>query len=120
MFDCIPYIADQYKIPEQIIQAVIQVESGGRNVISKNRDGSKDYGVMQINGWWLKILKHHEIQQKDLMNVCTNIAVGSWILRYEYQHFKNWQDALASYNGGRSGYNKSFAKKYAEKVLGRL
>ena len=117
MFDCIPNISYQYQVPEVVIEAVIKNESMGKNVISKNNDGSKDYGVMQINSWWLPILQRHEINRKDLMNICTNIAVGSWILKYEFSHFKNWKDTLASYNAGRARYKKRFARIYANKVL---
>lgn len=115
--DCIPYISEQYQVPQSIIKSVIKNESSWKNVISVNKDGSKDIGVMQINTWWLPILKKHNIFKADLMNVCTNIAVGSWILRYEYLHFKNWQNALASYNAGRGKYKNPYAQSYGRRIL---
>lgn len=120
MFDCLLPVAAAYQVPHEIVESVIISESSGRNVVSTNRDGSQDIGVMQINEWWLPILKRHGIERKDLMNVCTNIAVGSWILGYEYSSLKNWSEALASYNAGRSQRFEPYAQRYADKVLGRL
>lgn len=120
MFDaaCIEPIGQEYKVPPAIIRSVMMVESSGRNVISgSNRNGTRDYGVMQINSWWLPILRKHEIEQKDLMNVCTNIAVGAWLLQYSFSKTGEWKEALAAYHAGYGKRHKPYAVKYATKVL---
>lgn len=118
--DCLTYAADHYEVPVEIVRSIIQVESNGRNVIAKNRDGSLDIGVMQINTFWLDKLKRHDIKKEDLQNKCTNIAVGTWILRYNFSVTQNWFDSIAAYNAGLGRYKKQFAIKYAEKVMARL
>jgi soluble lytic murein transglycosylase-like protein len=75
-----------------------------------NKNGSFDYGVMQINSWWYK--KIGKNLWNDLGNPCTNIKVGAWILaqciqRYDY----NWE-AVWCYNA----VSKSKRKKYAKKI----
>lgn len=117
MFDCLLPISQVYQVPPAIIRSVMEVESRGRNVTSENRDGSIDYGVMQINSWWLPILKKQDIQKNDLMNVCTNISVGAWLLQYSYRKTGNWKEAVAAYHAGHSKRHKPYAITYANKVF---
>lgn len=116
--DCLPEIAHYYNVPENLIRAVIQVESNGRNVNSKpnKKDGSIDRGYMQINDFWLPHLLKLNISESDLKIKCTNIAVGTWILKYNFNKTKSWPKAVASYNTGFKNNQSTAAKTYTSKV----
>lgn len=118
MFECILPVSEVYKVPPEIVRSVIEVESNGRNVVSReNRNKTRDYGVMQINSWWEPVLKDHDIGLKDLMNVCTNIAVGSWLLRYSFSMTGEWREAVAAYHAGYGNRKKGYAIAYSDKVF---
>lgn len=108
-------------MPVAIIRAVREVEGGKRGMAVRNTNGSDDLGPMQINTFWLPTLKQYGISVSDLKNdVCTNLAVGAWILRKEYARFGNWEQAVAAYNAGPSGVSKPVGRAYASKVFTKL
>ncbi len=105
--------ADQYDIDPLLLAALIQQESHYRSdVISP----AGAVGLTQvIPRYW---------QQNcpgNLLDESTNIRCGSYILARYNQSAGSWKKALAYYNVGPSGYEKSFwtrhkAKKYARSV----
>jgi len=126
MFDlppCVDDIAVTYGVEQQLI-AAISIAEGGKlgQKVGPVKGGYFDHGPMQINGWWFDIdrnpkhLQQWGITKDDVLsNECTNYAVGTWILRLNYDWLGNWYDAVASYNAGsntRAGY------PYAERVMG--
>lgn len=111
--------AQIYNIPPALVQAVRIKESSANpkvGKVCKNRDGSCDLGVMQINEWWLPKLQKQNITSEVLLeNECVNIAVGSWILASNYYAHKDWAKALSVYNTGK--VNSSTGRSYAKEVL---
>jgi soluble lytic murein transglycosylase-like protein len=80
-FNCITQAAAQYHIPATMIVSVLKVEGGKVGTASKNKNGTIDYGPMQINSIWLKKIKPYGVSAHDLQyNPCVNINVGTWIL----------------------------------------
>ena len=81
-----------------------------------NRDGSVDYGLMQINSSWLPTLARYGITKNDLFNPCVNADVGGWILADLFRRLGITWDAVGAYNA------KSPAKRhiYAVGVYTRL
>ncbi|EEV8085141.1 lytic transglycosylase, partial [Escherichia coli] len=72
----------------RLLMSVIAVEGGRIGLASKNKNGTEDLGIMQINtGAWLKLVSRvfflgdkekAYIRLKD--DGCFNISVGAWIL----------------------------------------
>lgn len=112
---CFDSASKAYSIPKGILLSIANVESKFRkNAINKNRNGSYDVGIMQINSSWNKKLLSMGITEKMLFSPCQNIYVGAWILsnnikRYGY----NWT-AIQRYNG------KDAELKYAKKVYKKI
>jgi hypothetical protein len=78
----------------------------------KNKNGSTDMGMMQINTIWLPELAKYGIRKEQLFDGCTSIYIGAWIMSKNFkQHGYTWK-AIGAYNSGnlRIGY------KYAQKV----
>jgi hypothetical protein len=79
--------------------------------LAKNRNGSLDIGLMQINSVHLPFLKKYGIEKDDLFNPKINIHVGAWVLRgCVNKHGENYK-ALNCYNG------KVHNNNYYQKVL---
>jgi len=87
-----------------LICSIIQYESNGRNVISKkNRNKSRDYGYMQINSC------HVESNPRQLLNIDTNIRIGSWYIKKCLKKSKgNIQEAVRMYNAGLNSKRKKY------------
>lgn len=96
---CYQAAATYYDISADILRAIARVESGNNPAATKtNLDGSEDVGLMQINSWWLPRLNAYGITRDHLLDPCTSISVGAWILRQEInQHGPTWK-AIGRYN----------------------
>lgn len=103
-----------------LLYAVAATESSHNpNIISKpNSNGTYDIGMMQINSSWLPELRKHGITQERLMDGCTSIYVGAWILSKSIRRYGYSWEAIASYNTGSvdTPRRRQLGLKYATKV----
>jgi len=98
---CFTQAAEYYDLPEILLRAIVQYESGGNeNAVHVNKDGSRDIGLMQINERWLPTLKRQGISEADLWDGCVNLFVGAWILSRNYMRTQDIWQAVGAYNGG--------------------
>lgn len=99
---CFRMAAERYGVSESMLRAIAQVESGSApsTVESRNANGSRDIGRMQINTVWLPTLAKYGIYEAQLRDECTSIHVGAWILSNNMaKHGESWQ-AIGAYNVG--------------------
>ena len=102
-----------------LLYAVAYVESHHNPyAISKNRNGSYDIGLMQINSSWLPELYRDGITQKTLSNACASTFVGAWVLAKGIRHYGYSWKAIASYNVGNveDPRRRQIGLNYAKKV----
>ncbi len=62
------------------------------------RTGSFSIGVMQIDSRWFPILAKYGINAKTLLDACTSIDVGAWILADLFRRFGETWEAVGAYN----------------------
>lgn len=85
---CFEEAGETYGVPPGLLWAIAKVESNfNPAAVCYNRDGSYDYGVMQINSRWAGRLGPR--LWNSLNDPCTNVKVGASILadclgRYGY------------------------------------
>ena len=94
--------AKYYKVPPQLLWAIAKKESKfNPNAKNKNKNGTYDIGLMQINTIHAKELwDKYKISQKDLYNPKLNIFVGAMILeKCLKKHKNNLQNGITCYNG---------------------
>lgn len=118
---CWAEAASRYSVPVTLLKAVAQVESSNRaRVIARNTNGSLDIGFMQINDWWLPKLAQHGIGKNELLDACTNLQVGAWILKQGIDRYGyNWQ-GIGAYGAGTSPKKDNTRLIYANKVYRAL
>lgn len=70
-----------YNIPPLLLKNIATIESAGNpNAIRINDNGTKDYGLMQINSIHFRQLATWGINERNILNPQINIFAGSWLL----------------------------------------
>ena len=100
-----------------LLYAIAKTESGlNPNAVNRNRNGSYDIGLMQVNSRWLPTLRKYGVDEKQLFDPCVSIHVGAWILAQNMQRMGNSWEAVGAYNAR----NPELRLRYARKVYRNL
>jgi soluble lytic murein transglycosylase-like protein len=84
---CMIATANFYNLPPRVLPAIQVVEGGEVGATSRNKDGSEDLGVMQINTIWIPTFARvtempaSTIRARLIDDPCFNIAAAGAILR---------------------------------------
>jgi soluble lytic murein transglycosylase-like protein len=114
---CWEEAATRYQVNSVLLHAIARTESGlNPAAVGRNRNGSRDIGIMQINSRWLPALAAHGIAERDLFEPCTNIHIGAWILAGNIYRLGYTWDAVGAYNA----VNPTLRRAYIEKVRRHL
>lgn len=87
-------LCNRYDIPVEIVYAIMWRESmytADINNKGTNKDGSIDYGLMQINNSnfeWLQERTGLEISEKTILYTYTNVTCGIEIFRINMEYFR--------------------------------
>ncbi|MFA5215805.1 lytic transglycosylase domain-containing protein [Sulfuricurvum sp.] len=102
-----------YNIPPLLLKNIATIESAGNpNAIRINDNGTKDYGLMQINSIHFHKLSAWGINERNILNPQINIFAGSWLLS---EHIKE-----RGFNLQAIGNYHSKTQAHKEKWLHRL
>lgn len=97
--DCFDDAATYHRVNPMILRAIAWQESHNRaHAMHVNANGSRDYGVMQINSVHLRELARYQITPETLMNPCKNIYVAAWHLRGKINKYGNTWTAIGAYH----------------------
>lgn len=118
--NCYVQAGMRYNIDPTLIYSIAEQESSfNPNAINgANRNGTADYGLMQINSFWLPTLKKFGAKKNHLFDPCYNIHIGSWILAQSFSKWGYTQNAIGAYNVGfeKTQVKDRLRKAYAEKI----
>lgn len=94
--------ASEYNVPEYVIYAVINTESGFNSNIESNAGA---LGLMQMMPNTFKFLAsdehlNEETEFEALKDPETAIRYGTYYLRYLFNRFHKWSVVFAAYNAG--------------------
>lgn len=120
---CLSHAAIRWDVPEIILKAIILQESGGRvDAHNINKNGSHDYGLMQINSINVKPLQSMGlIKDPDmLMQPCINIHAGAYLLSLKFKKYGYSWRAVGSYHSETAQYRNEYANDIMQIVSTRL
>jgi soluble lytic murein transglycosylase-like protein len=102
-----------YNIPPLLLKNIAAIESSGNpNAIRINENGTKDYGLMQINSIHFRRLSAWGINERNILDPQINIFAGSYLLS---EHIKE-----RGFNLQAIGNYHSKTQAYKDKWLHRL
>lgn len=125
---CWDEAAQRYGVSSQLLYAVAKVEShlnpAALNLSHRQRTGSYDIGLMQINSSNLPSLARFGISESDLYSPCTNIHVGAWLLAQTLARQGLSWDGVGAYNAACTQLKGTAClnarRRYAWKVYRQL
>lgn len=111
---CVEQAAYRFQVPAAALRAIVQQETAWRCTPRhpRNRNATYDIGCAGINSAWLPQLKSRfGISEQSLLDPCTNIHVGAWILAHnQRQHGNTWR-AIGAYNAATESKRREYAWK---------
>lgn len=113
---CFEEAGQMYGVSPEILFNIASVESRfNPAAVNQNKNGSYDYGLMQINSIWAKTIGPD--RWRALSDPCTNVKTGAWILsqclsRYGY----TWQ-GIGCYNSRTPDLNRKYAQKIYKSIV---
>jgi soluble lytic murein transglycosylase-like protein len=109
--ECINHAAEIFHIPATIIVAVMKIENGWNGAAIKNKNGTYDLGVMQVNTSWLKQIEKTGITREQLQyDACVNVHTATWILAKGLAKSEGWQ-GVGNYHSATPLHNKKYRQK---------
>ncbi len=94
---CYEEAGELYGINPELLRAIAIAETGENpSIINKNKDGSYDMGLMQINSYWIERIP---LDLNTLLSdPCYNVKAGAMIMRYCIEEYGYTWDAVGCYN----------------------
>ncbi len=112
---CFEEAGEKYGVSPQLLWAIAKNESHfNPTAVNYNKNGSFDYGVMQINSSWYGELGRE--RWMHLNDACYNVDVGAWILSQCVRRYGYSWTAVGCYNG----ISKDKSAAYANRVYRTL
>jgi soluble lytic murein transglycosylase-like protein len=112
----------QYGIPPLLLKNIAKIESGlNPNAIGLNKNGTKDYGLMQINTIHLKRLhKEYGITEQMIMHPKTNIYAAAELLsKIIRKHGLNFE-AIGRYHSNTEEFKSKWNDKLTKELIKSL
>jgi hypothetical protein len=113
--ECINHAAIIYHVPATLIVSVLVTEGGRIGTVKLNKNGTHDYGPMQINTIWFNRIKQYGYNKDDILyNPCANVEVGAWILSQRIASTKDLWYGIGSYNSYSLPQNSRYQNKVSQ------
>ena len=113
---CFEEAGKEYGISPEILYNIAAVESNfDPTAIGKNKNGSYDYGLMQINSIWAQTLGSR--RWAALSDPCTNVKTGAWILSQCLSRYGYTWKGIGCYNSRTPEYNRKYARKIYDSMV---
>ncbi|MBI5444530.1 MAG: lytic transglycosylase domain-containing protein [Deltaproteobacteria bacterium] len=109
---CFDEAAQLYpSVPVTWLRSIARQESGfNQSAVNKNKNGSYDVGVMQINSFWRPILGEERWRFVN-EDACYNVIVGAWVLNQCVErHGLTWK-AIGCYNSPTAEHQLRYSSK---------
>ena len=112
---CMSLVAHLYALPPRVLPAIQRVEGGAPGAVHRNRDGTADLGVMQVNTLWIPALVRYTrtgrgtVTRRLTTEPCYNIAAAGAIMRtYLDEAHGNLLRAVGDYHSHTDALNRLY------------
>jgi soluble lytic murein transglycosylase-like protein len=97
---CVLRAAKDYQLPPAILYAIRRVEGGALGQKVLNRNGTLDYGPMQINTVWVSQFEKKEgvTRRQIAHDPCMAVRAAAYILRSEINRVRDFWQAVGNYH----------------------
>lgn len=113
--ECINQAAMVYHVPARLILSVLAIEGGRVGLASPNKNGTFDYGPMQINSIWLSRIQAYGYTEQQLRyDPCANVVVGTWILSQNIANASTTWRGIGGYHSHTPTLNYHYQTKVSE------
>lgn len=107
--DCVTQAANYHGVNSWVLRAIIKVESNfNPKAINKNRNGTTDVGIAQINSMHFRELSKFGVGPADLMDGCVGTYVAAWHLKKQVNAYGNTWFAVGAYHSTTPCYNRRY------------
>ena len=110
--NCWEISAAKYGIDPYLLAAIARVESSfNPKALNRNKNGTEDIGIMQINTLVLKEVSRFGITREQLFDPCINIDVAAWKLASHFRDYGVSWYAVGAYHSKTPTFNKVYQLK---------
>lgn len=112
---CFEEAGNIYGVSPALLRSIAVVESGlNADAVNRNKNGSEDLGLMQINSEWLQTF---QIDRDKLMSdPCYNVMIGARILKTCMDRYGYSWEAVGCYNARTRGKRIDYAWKILREI----
>ena len=106
---CIAESAQFHYVNPWILAGILKVESSfNPKAVNRNKNGSVDVGIGQMNSIHFRELSRWGIEPNDLFDACTGIYVAAWHLSKQLKAHGNTWYAIGAYHSATPYYNQRY------------
>lgn len=110
--NCWQSSAQKYGVDPYLLAAIARVESGlNPSAHNRNKDGTEDIGIMQINTKVLREVERYGITRDQLFEPCINIDVAAWKLASHFRDYGVTWYAVGAYHSKTPTFNRIYQLK---------
>lgn len=114
---CWEEAANRHHVNPYLLYAIAKTESSLNPLaVNRNKNGSYDVGLMQINSMWFPTLRRYGINEEQLYQPCVSIHVGAWILAQNMRRLGNSWNAVGAYNAASPARREQYAIKVYKNI----
>lgn len=112
---CFEEAGSRYTLSPELLESIATIESGMNPAArNQNRNGSTDFGLMQINSYWIKAAN---LDRDRLLNdACYNTQAGARVLRGCIDRYGYTWEAVGCYNATSTDKRKNYAWKVYRQI----
>ena len=109
---------EKYNISYILLKTIALTENDklDPDIVRKNKNKSKDIGLMQINTLWIKELPKFHLSEKKLKNIDINIEVSAYILSRLIKKYGYSWNTIGMYHSKTKKYKKKWIQRAKKKV----
>lgn len=121
---CMLAVSTALQLPPRVLPSIQTVEGGRVGMVHANRNGSEDFGLMQVNSRWLPFLSQRTglspdvVKDRLVQDGCFNIVVAGVLLRlYLREAHGDLVAAVGYYHSHTPARHEAYLTKVVDAAL---